>query len=61
MIPHTSEDYRLDFCKQEAKELRASGLYQKVVIRKKQPEMRDGILVPFGRIYVERKESINNE
>ena len=54
MIPYTSEDYRLDFCKEQAATLRQSGCYSQVVVRKKQPEIINGESVSFGRIYVER-------
>ena len=59
MIPYTSEDYRLDFCREQATELRRSGKYERIVVRKKTGEIRDGVLVEFGRIYVKRKEDGN--
>ena len=51
MTPYTSEDYSLEFCKKRAKELRESGKYKRVVIRRKEPENGR----EYGRIYVERR------
>lgn len=54
-VPYTSEDYRLDFCNEQAKALRQSGEYADVEVRKQAPERSEGQLVEYGRIYVRRK------
>ncbi len=38
LIPWCAADYRMTFCKQKAKELRASGKFRRVVVRKKADE-----------------------
>jgi len=57
MIPYSSEDYRLDYCREKAEELRESGIYSKVHVIKKRPETINGQKVEYGRIYVEEESS----
>jgi hypothetical protein len=52
-MPYTSEDYTMESCRRQAEELRSSGRYQRVEIRRKRSE--DG--VEFGRVYVNDQES----
>ena len=57
LIPWCTADYRMSFCKEKAKELRASGKFKRVVIRKKADEfyLGDGF-VAMGKIFVEPAE-----
>jgi len=50
MIPYTSEDYELGWCREKAAELRKDPRYSRVRVRKKKSEAG----VEFGRIFVER-------
>lgn len=52
-ISYWSDDVELESCKQKADELRKSGKYAAVTVRKKAPEGDK----QFGRIYVQYKES----
>ena len=52
MIPYTSEDYELGWCRNKAAELRKDPQYSRVRVRKKKPEAG----VEFGRIYVEHSQ-----
>ncbi len=54
LIPWCTANYRMIFCKQKAKELRDSGKFRRVVIRKKADEFYIGEgFVPMGKIFVE--------
>ncbi len=57
LIPWCTADYRMTFCKQKAKELRDSGKFRRVVVRKKADEFYLGEgFVAMGKIFVEEKE-----
>jgi len=52
MVPYTTEDLTMQGCRELADRLRAEGEYAAVTIRRRAPEMRAGVLVPFGKVYV---------
>jgi hypothetical protein len=60
-MPWCTSDYRMDFCKEKAEELRASGEYTRVWINHRPPEIApDGSKIPFGKIFVEWEEEISD-
>lgn len=57
MIQYDTCDMVMDECQRIAADLRASGKYRRVTVRKRSPELRNGEWVPFGKVYVSREDS----
>jgi hypothetical protein len=65
MIPYSSEDVEFGWCQRTAADLRASGKYRRVTVRRSAPaeqrwnaKTESHETISFGRIYVGREQPV---